>query len=124
MRINVEKTKTMVISKTEGKKVEIKVGQHQVEQVEQFKYLGSVITEDGRCSKEIKCRIALAKQAFTKNKKILCSNICMSLRVKLVKTHHGVVCVTVWKRDLDDEEERKEEDRSIRNVGVEKNGKS
>jgi len=86
MRINVTKNKTVVISKTEGKKVEIKVGQHQVEQVEQFKYLGSVITEDGRCSKEIKCRIAIAKQAFTKNKKILCSNMCMSLRVRLVKT--------------------------------------
>ena len=54
--------------------------QHQVEQVEQFKYLGSVITEDGRCNKEIKCRIAVqvAKRAFTKNKKILCSNMCMS----------------------------------------------
>ena len=73
MRININKTKTMVISKTEGKKVEIKVGQHQVEQVEQFKYLGSVITEDGTCSKEIKCRIAIAIQAITKNKNILYS---------------------------------------------------
>ena len=53
MRINVKKTKTIVTSKMEGKKVEIKVGQHQVEQVEQFKYLGSLFTEDGRCSKEI-----------------------------------------------------------------------
>ena len=34
----------------------------------------------------IKCRIAIAKQAFTKNKKILCSNVYMSLRVRLVKT--------------------------------------
>ena len=76
----------MVISKTEGKKVEIKVGQRQVQQVEQFKYLGSVITGDGRCSKEIKCRIAIAKQALTKNKKLLCSNMCVSLRVRLVKT--------------------------------------
>ena len=38
--------------------------------------------------------------------------------------HTGVVCVAVWKRDLDSEEGRMYEDRSVRNVGVEKNGKS
>ena len=34
-----------------------------------FKYLGSVLTNDGRCTCEIKSRIAMAKAAF--NKKIL-----------------------------------------------------
>ena len=86
MRINVKKTKTMVISKEGGKKVDIKIGQHKVEQVQQFKYLGAVVTDDGRCEQDIKCRIAMAKQAFTNRKKILCSNMSMSLRVRLAKT--------------------------------------
>jgi hypothetical protein len=37
--------------------------------VEYFNYLGSVITSDARCTREIKSRIAMAKAAF--NKKIL-----------------------------------------------------
>src|SRR6516225_7306849 len=69
MRINVKKTKAMVISKIEGKKVEIKIGQHKVEQVQKFKYLGALVTEDGKCEEEIKCRIAIAKQAFEKGRK-------------------------------------------------------
>jgi len=86
MKINVKKTKTMVISKAEGKRVEIKIGQHKVEQVKQFKYLGAMVTEDGRCEQDIKCRIAMAKQAFVKRKKVLCSNMSMALRVRLAKT--------------------------------------
>jgi hypothetical protein len=34
--------------------------------VESFKYLGSILTNDGRYTSEIKCRIAMAKAAFNK----------------------------------------------------------
>jgi len=86
MKVNVKKTKTMVISKTEYKTADITVGQHKVEQVKQFKYLGATITDDGRCEHEIKCRIAMAKQSYTKNKTVLSSKMCLSLRKRLVKT--------------------------------------
>ena len=33
-----------------------------------FKYLGSVITNVARCTREIKSRIAMAKAAFNKKK--------------------------------------------------------
>jgi hypothetical protein len=36
----------------------------QLENVESFKYLGSILTNDGRCTCEIKCGIAIAKAAF------------------------------------------------------------
>ena len=42
----------------------------QLENVGSFKYLGSVLTNDGRCTCEIKCRIAMAKAAFN-NKRAL-----------------------------------------------------
>ena len=36
-----------------------------------FKYLGSMVMEDGSCRTEIKVRIALAKEAFNKKKELL-----------------------------------------------------
>jgi hypothetical protein len=40
------------------------IDQKQLENVESFKYLGSILTNNGRCTCEIKCRIAMAKAAF------------------------------------------------------------
>ena len=39
-----------------------------LEQAEKYKYLGSVITLDGRCKGEIKTRIAIVKTAFNRKK--------------------------------------------------------
>ena len=42
---------------------------------ESFKYLGSILTNDGRCTCEIKCRIAMAKAAFNKKRTLFTSII-------------------------------------------------
>jgi hypothetical protein len=42
------------------------VDQKQLENVESFKYLGSILTNDERITWEIKCRIAMAKAEFNK----------------------------------------------------------
>ena len=49
MKINVQKTKTMVVTHRAGGrvKVNIKIDGQSIEQVGCFKYLGSNITEDG-----------------------------------------------------------------------------
>ena len=44
------------------------IDQQQLENVESFKYLGSMLTNDGRCACEINSRIAMAKAAFNKKK--------------------------------------------------------
>jgi len=49
MEINVEKTKVMRISR-QPFPVKIMMDQKQLENVESFKYLGSILTNDGRCS--------------------------------------------------------------------------
>jgi len=36
--------------------------------VEYFNYVGSMVTNDTKCTREIKSRIAMAKAAFNKNK--------------------------------------------------------
>ena len=59
MRINKNKTKVMKIGKGEQEQLQIEIGGNILEQVHQFKYLGSMITEDGRSEKEVRRRIAL-----------------------------------------------------------------
>jgi hypothetical protein len=53
--------------------------------VASFKYLGSILTNDGRCTCEIKCRIALAKAPFNKKRTLFTSTLDFELRKKLVK---------------------------------------
>ena len=57
------KTKLMRISR-QSSPITITTDQKQLENVKCFKYLGSMLTEDGRCACEIKSRIAMAKAAF------------------------------------------------------------
>ena len=59
----------------------------QLENVEYFKYLGSILTNDGRCTCEIKCRIAMAKAAFNKNRALFTSTLDLELRKKRVKCY-------------------------------------
>ena len=61
--------------------------QKQLENVECFKYLGSILTNDGRCTCEIKSRVAMAKAAFKKKKTVFTSNLDFNLRKKLVKCY-------------------------------------
>jgi len=67
MEMNVEKTKVMRISR-QPLPVKIMIDQKQLENVESFKYLGSILKNEERCTCEIKCRIAMAKAAFYKKR--------------------------------------------------------
>jgi len=56
--------------------------------VECFKYLGGILTNDGRrCTCEIKCRIAMAKAAFNKKRTLFTSTLDLELRKKLMKCY-------------------------------------
>jgi hypothetical protein len=63
------------------------IDQKQLENVESFKYLGSILTNDGRCTCEIKCSIAMAKAAFNKKRALFPSTLDLKLRKKLVKCY-------------------------------------
>jgi len=81
-----KKTKVMRISRQTFQE-KIMIDQKQLENVESFKYLGSMLTNDGRCTCEIKCRIAMAKAAFSKKKALFSSTLDLKLRKKLVKCY-------------------------------------
>ena len=57
-----------------------------LEQVSNFKYLGTIITEEGSCEKEINTRIAMAKQAFSTHWILLTSGLNLHLKKRIVKT--------------------------------------
>jgi len=67
MEMIVEKTKVMRISR-QPFPVKIMMDQNQLENVESFKFLGSMLTNDGRCTGENKCRITIAKAAINKKR--------------------------------------------------------
>ena len=68
MKINFQKTKTMVVRWDRGSVVNITVDGQRIEQVKSFKHLDSIITEDGRSDVDVKSRIAMAKDAFNQKK--------------------------------------------------------
>ena len=63
MRINIKKTKVMKIGREQGR-FNVEVDGKVLEQVGHFKYLGSLLAEDGYCEKEIRARVAMAKDTF------------------------------------------------------------
>jgi hypothetical protein len=84
MEMNVEKTKAMRISR-QPSPIKIMIDQKQLENVEYFNYLGSMITNDARCTREIKSRIAMTRAAFNKKKALFTIKLDLNLRKKLVK---------------------------------------
>jgi hypothetical protein len=72
MEMNVEKVQVMRISRQQFP-VKLMIDQKQLENVESFKYLGSMLTNGGRCTCEIKYKIAIAKAAFNKKRALFTS---------------------------------------------------
>jgi hypothetical protein len=75
----------------------IVIEQKQLENVEIFKYLGSMLTNDGRCTCEIISRIAMEKMAFNKERTLFTSTLDLKLRKKLVQCSFGVQLCMVLK---------------------------
>ena len=93
MEMNVEKTKVMRISRKPSA-VTMTIDQKQLENVKCFKYLGSMLTDDGRCTCEIKSRIAMAKAAFNKKKNLFYQRIALKFEEKtseMLCLEHGSV---------------------------------
>src|SRR6476619_6464806 len=86
MKINIKKTKAMVVSRNGGERVNITVEGQSTEQVHKFRYLDSLISEGGRCLDDVKTRIGMTKDAFNKRKELLTRSIRVNIRKRLVKT--------------------------------------
>ena len=98
MKIHVNKTKVMKISSKLEENLSIIINGQKVKRVSQFKYLGSLLTEDAGSGKEIKTSVAMAKEAFNNKKMMLTKS--MRKDVKNSKDC-GLECGPVWSRNID-----------------------
>ena len=63
--MNVERTKKITIP-TQPSPIQITTGCKQTENVQYLKYFGSLMTNDARCTHEIKSRVVMTKQHSTR----------------------------------------------------------
>ena len=89
LKINLKKTKTLVFSKKKiSPECKIHLDGKEIEQVGNSKYLGSILTQDCKCSSEIRKRIAMAKAAFTDLSNILINKMLhINSKKRLMKCH-------------------------------------
>ena len=106
MKINIKKTKVMMITRKKAKEVRITINGENIEQVKKFCYLGSEITEDAKCHEEIKKRIAMGKDAFMRRRELLRRGLDRNLKKRMIKaliwsvTLYGSETWTMRKEDI------------------------
>jgi len=114
MYINAQKSKTKVISKQDNVSVQVDHEGESLEQVHDFKFLGSYKSADGDCTKEIKRRIALARQ-----KAVVLATIWKDRNIKTATNEsqsdevNGVGSIPVWSGGMDFEEIGQKQNRSF-----------
>lgn len=88
LKINRQK-QSMVISKTKETPIcKVYVQKHEIQQVQQFKYLGAQISSDGKCDAEIRKGIGIAKSASSERTNILRSqHTAMPTRIYVLKPY-------------------------------------
>ena len=89
MEMNVEKTKSMVVSKMSPvPRANITLDGAEIKQTANMVYLGHMVTEDGKNETEIKRRIEIARNAFYNMSKMLTSrSIKVETKKRLVKCY-------------------------------------
>lgn len=86
LQINIEKTMTMVFGQ-ESIEEKLEIGGRSIENVTEFVYLGSLLTWDNDCNKEIRRRIARATGAMAGFKKIWNSKqISTETKISIIRT--------------------------------------
>ena len=70
-----------------SEKLNIRIDGHEVDEVKEFCYLGSKITNAGWSKQDIKSRLAMAKEAFLAKRSLLISNIGLNLRKKFLRVY-------------------------------------
>lgn len=88
LKINVEKTKVMTVSKRIIPPPPIAIKGHQIEHVTKFKYLGTWITQDLNPDTEIRARIEQARSVFNRLRPLLCNQtLKLKSRLRFVRCY-------------------------------------
>jgi len=92
LQIKINKTKVMRISRDTGRSLRGVVNWRNLQNVDEFSYLGSVVTIDERCTSEIRRKIAISKKAFTRN--ALWVKLTEVSKCYWLKLYYGALCCT------------------------------
>ena len=91
LKINIEKTQWMVISKNiniTNNSADIRINGDIVQRVQAYKYLGCWVNEKWDLLQEIKCRIEQARTSFRKMQKVLTNReLKITLRIRLLRCY-------------------------------------
>ena len=88
LKMNIKKTKYMIITKKTNIQTSIHLGDVPIERVYKYKYLGTWISEKNDQTTEIKTRIEMARNAFVKMKTVLSSkDLTLELRVRALRCY-------------------------------------
>ena len=96
IEMKVEKTKVMKIS-IKPSPVQFITNEKQPENMQYFNCLGSMITNNARCTREIKSRVAMTKAPFNRKKTLFTSKLDLNLRKKLLKCYIWSIACMVLK---------------------------
>ncbi|KAI5753273.1 hypothetical protein M8J77_025408 [Diaphorina citri] len=110
LKMNIKKTKFMIITKDQSDKFRDKkltIDNTVVERVHTYKYLGTWINSNGDTSKEIKCRIEIARSTFIKMRKSFSNrDLPLELRTRMLRCYvfstllYGMEAWTMKKVDV------------------------
>ena len=85
MKMNEKKSVVMHMGDKKERNIKVTLNGKQLQQVKEFRYLGSVITRNAKCHEDIKKRIAIAKAAFNKRREIFTKSIGINTRKRIMK---------------------------------------
>jgi hypothetical protein len=89
LQVNVEKTKYMLVSRDQnaGQNQEIKIGNRSFENVSQFKYVGTTVTNQNLIQEEIKRKLNSGNACYQSVQKLLPSRLLSkNVKVRIYKT--------------------------------------
>jgi hypothetical protein len=88
LEINVEKTKYMLVSRHQnvGQNRDIKIPNRSFENVSQFKYLGTTVTNQNLIQEEIKRRLNSGNACYHLVQNLLSSRLSKNLKIRIYKT--------------------------------------
>lgn len=89
LKMNISKTKFMIISKTiRQPEITLKIENEEIEQVHQYKYLGCWLNDQWDHSQQIKSRIEIARNCFFKMRDLLCNReFNLELRIRILRCY-------------------------------------
>jgi hypothetical protein len=99
LEVNADKTKYMIMSRDRnaGRRHSVKIDNRSIERVEEFKYLGTTLTDQNSLQEEIKSRLKLGNDCYHSVKNVLFSRLpSKNLKIKIYRnTILPVFCMGV-----------------------------